>query len=297
MNYKSIKALIVALLCLGSLKGYSNEIDSIKTIKQLNKFLFEKVDKNLNSDVRIRESALLPSNFDPYKFDPTAENENVFFKLDIDGNGLNDLLVCGDVLLVITDDSTKYNVHYIDKGMLLQGGSKLVNIAFDNYRYLLVINRFDEANLKTKTLLGEKDSLVFLFGGLIEYNASPDKLEVDSIIFSTSYCPLGSCPVFELRIGHNADVRYDAIADNDKKGVYQSKLNAVSVNRLVNTINYLKIMSLKERYAVPWTDDQTVKLEVKFTNGKLKKISDYGLSGTWGLSTLYRQLYDLRKEL
>jgi hypothetical protein len=57
----------------------------------------------------------------------------------------------------------------------------------------------------------------------------------------------------------------------------------------------LKLTSLKDEYSVNWTDDQTSTLEIKFNNGQIKRISDYGMIGTFGLEHIYDQLFALRK--
>jgi hypothetical protein len=51
---------------------------------------------------------------------------------------------------------------------------------------------------------------------------------------------------------------------------------------------------LKKSYAVRWTDDQTGTLTITYNNGKIKKISDYGMRGTHGLRYLYGLLISLR---
>lgn len=60
-------------------------------------------------------------------------------------------------------------------------------------------------------------------------------------------------------------------------------------------INYIQLSSLKGRYRVNWTDDQTAKLEIKFNDGQVKEISDYGMIGTFGLDLLYEKFFTLRK--
>ncbi len=57
----------------------------------------------------------------------------------------------------------------------------------------------------------------------------------------------------------------------------------------------MTINSTKDKYAVNWTDDQASILEITFDNGKVKKIYDYGLIGTFGLDRVYQLLFKLRE--
>ena len=49
------------------------------------------------------------------------------------------------------------------------------------------------------------------------------------------------------------------------------------------------------RSGVNWTDDQTVELKIIYSSGKIKTISDYGASGSYGLKKVYKLLFDLRQ--
>jgi hypothetical protein len=45
---------------------------------------------------------------------------------------------------------------------------------------------------------------------------------------------------------------------------------------------------------VGWTDDQTAWLRIRFSDGTVKEIKDYGLKGTFGLRLIYSIFFDLR---
>jgi hypothetical protein len=56
----------------------------------------------------------------------------------------------------------------------------------------------------------------------------------------------------------------------------------------------MNLKSLQDNYRVPWTDDQTSWLKIKFNDGSVKEIQDYGLRGSFGLRLLYNIFFDLR---
>ena len=143
-------------------------------------------------------------------------------------------------------------------------------------------------------LLFSTDTLIFKFGDFYEYNPSPDNFSIQAISISTTPC-YGSCPIFELDIKGDGTANYDAQEYNDKTGKFKAIIDTASFSKLIQTINYIKLTSLKDAYRVHWTDDQTVTLEIKFNDALVKKISDYGKIGTYGLQHLYSQLFALRK--
>lgn len=85
-----------------------------------------------------------------------------------------------------------------------------------------------------------------------------------------------------------------AIEYNKRSGHFTTTIDDAHYRQLTAMINYVKLRSLKNKYAVRWTDDQTVSLEIKYNNGLVKKIEDYGAIGTFGLECLYNQLFALR---
>ena len=137
------------------------------------------------------------------------------------------------------------------------------------------------------------DSLIYKFDYFIEYNPIINNINFDELVFKAVGC-YGSCPIFDITLKADRRATFIAIAYNDKTGTFKSKIDKATFLQILETINYLNIQSLKEGYRVGWSDDRTVTLEIKYNNGQVKKITDYGASGTWGLQNLYNQLYTLR---
>jgi hypothetical protein len=271
--------IFIILLLFTAKLSIANEVDSLNTIEDVHKFLVEKLSKEWE-DVNFFEKTP----------DETSKFSNSkFFKIDLDNNGLTDLLINGTYFFAITDEGNgNYESHFI--GALSIVKYILTDIRYNNKTPLFVIrsyNQFDPSLNKTKTL-------IFKFGNFIEFNPTPDTITVQEIKFSTSGC-LGTCPIFKLTINADRTANLNAGEYNDIWGKFTTTIDTAAYNNLIATINYIKLISLKSDYTVPWTDDQTTTLEIIFDHGKTKKISDYGAVGTFGLENLYKQLFLLRK--
>jgi hypothetical protein len=131
-----------------------------------------------------------------------------------------------------------------------------------------------------------------MYGGFIEFNLHPNQIEFKQIKIMTSPC-FGTCPIFELTINNNKQAVLNAKKYNKLTGVYKSNVDEKVFNDLVGLLNYLNIDSLKNNYAIGWTDNQSIDTEIEY-NSSTKKIHDYGLEGSFGLKRLYQLLYKLK---
>jgi len=265
--------------------GFANDIDSLMTKEDVEKFLIKINSKCEKYDV-----------FNTSKKKYTSiYNKEKFLKLDVDNNGLTDLIINGKYFFVVTDiGNGHYESSFIERGKITLSNYTLINIIYkDNAPLLLMKNYF---KYKDTTNNSNVDTLIFKFGDFIEFNSMPDNLKIEKIKFSTSGC-FGSCPIFEISILPNGNVAYKAIEYNEKSGKFKAIIDKNSYNNILQTINYIKLPSLKDKYEVNWTDDETVTLEIIYNSGQVKIINDYGGIGTFGLENLYHQLFVLRDTL
>lgn len=154
-----------------------------------------------------------------------------------------------------------------------------------------MVKKHNEYHIKVEQY-EKMDTLIFLFNDFIEYNPNPKSIALEELTFSTSGC-FGTCPVFEISLVKERIASFNAIKYNDSNGQFSTIINSVSYNRIIQIINYIDLGKLKTEYAVDWTDDQTGKINFKFSGQDIKVI-DYGLIGTFGLEILYNQLFLLR---
>jgi hypothetical protein len=275
---------LFVLLLLTTSYCFANEIDKLQTHREVTTFLRAKLGKGWKEEVF----------FEPAAADTAAYGKNKFFKLDLDANGSTDLVVNGKYLFAVTDDgSGKYTSHFIDRGVFTSSKYALLTILQKNSSPLFVVKHSSVFHHPVEGTT-KPDTLTFKFGDFVEYLPSPTKLQVRQINFSTSGC-FGTCPIFELIIQADRTAKYHAIDYNKRKGRFTAVIDTAAYARLLATLQYIRLPTLKDSYRVNWTDDQTVELEVKLSDGQVKKIHDYGAIGTFGLATLYAQLYKLRE--
>jgi len=145
---------LLTLFALG-LRVPASEIDNLKTPAEVNAFLKK-------AFPTFAESMLL----DEANISKTKYGKNHFYKLDLDGNGLTDLLVDGPRFVAITTKTDgKYDIHPIDQGF--SGSTQtLTSIRQFGTTPLLVIRRYDT---DSKTVAGEntEKTILFKFGEFI----------------------------------------------------------------------------------------------------------------------------------
>lgn len=278
---------IVWILFLVSTLNFvrANDIDNLKTKAEVENFLVQKVD-----------TAWSKHNFfeSMNDKDTSSFGKGKFLKLDLDNNGLTDLVINGRYFFAVTDDGNgHYASHFIDRGSFMLDKHALKNIVYKNKIPLLVVAKYNEYSREIDAN-SKADTLILVYGGFYEFNSAPDNFKIDEIRFSTSPC-YGTCPVFDLTIKGDRRASYNAKQYNEREGEFKTTIDSISYHKLVQTINYIKLTTLKDQYSVNWSDDQTVTLEIKFNNGQTKKISDYGEIGTFGLEHLYEKLFSMPK--
>lgn len=280
-----MRKLLVILLTLVSFCCKANEIDKLKTLDDVKAFL-KKHSENKKIDY-----------FKDSKADTSTKySKTKFLKIDLNNDGLTDLIVNGTYLLVVLDNGNdNFAFHFIDGGAFAMRQYVLNDIVTSGEQPLLIVKNYDEDALYEKRQVKPVyDTLIIKYGGLVEYYTHEDDVDISKLSFSTTMC-FGTCPVFDLHIASNGYAEYDAQQFNPETGKFQGKIDNKTLVKLLALIKYLNLRSLANNYKVNWTDDQTCHLSVKYKNGVTKSISDYGLIGTFGLHTLYELLFSLRQ--
>jgi len=279
--------LLTIFSALLSLSVSANRIDSLKTDNDVVEFL-----KSTNADFRsekfnkieLRSTETVRQDLN---CDGIADKWQVknWEKVDFNGDGRTDLAV----MLYWYD----YGVYVVmDNG---NNNYKLHTLSYNIYEKCELAKPL-AANGQQVLLFSEKksiDTLAYKYGGFVEMNRQPSNYEIDSVEFRTGFC-YGSCPVFTIKFDKNGHAEYDAGTYNPKQGKFFTTLQKDKLDALMGLINYLSVRQLKNDYKVTWTDDQTAWLRVRFADGTVKEIKDYGLKGTFGLRLIYSIFFDLR---
>ncbi|TSJ40459.1 hypothetical protein FO440_11935 [Mucilaginibacter corticis] len=220
-----------------------------------------------------------------------------------------------DLLAIINWYDTDCDFIAIDKGdntfQLIQiGGSSYQNCQLANtikYAGQQMVELHTWASTrpgrKNAKWISRTDTLTYKYGDFLEFNKEPAHYKIDSIIYKTQPC-FGTCPVFKIEIDHNGKAKYDRTSPNivyilkpgEKiQNVFNMEIKKPELEELYHLIEYINIKKLNENYAVRWSDDATAIIYIKFSDGSVKTIKDYGLKGTFGLFTLYKKIYALTK--
>ena len=311
-----MKGKILTLLLLTFLNFVStaqtetkSEIDNLKTENEVENFIksFEKKrydNFSISSIQGIKNRYGEKNNF----CEEIADSLNItksFYKADFDKNGLTDILVIGNyydfnifIAMDFGKDSLKLNrlTRSSFQNCVVPEISKKGNKTVINYYYKEQPNWTDKEK-KSKII---KKTLIYKFGDFIEYNNNPKEYSIEKIEYQTTMC-YGTCPQFNIKIDKSKKAIFNAQTYNRKgrkgkeiKGIFKTEIKENDYSEIVQLLNYIDFPNLKDNYYVNWTDDQSCTLTITYNNGKVKKISDYGLIGTFGLDRIYNLMFELR---
>lgn len=275
---KAIKVKLVLYLCACMLfctTAYPNNIDVLQTKADVAKFLATKIS---------------PNNTLGFRFEDTVSS---FIKVDIDHNGITDLLVKTDSCYLILDTG---NAGYDMRRIFAR--------EMEYFDFVQIINVKDQPLLIMKSWRYEYDeddkitalydTLIYKFGHFIEYNPHPPSIDVDTIVFSIGE----NYPYLRWQIVIDSK-GWATVHANYYDYIFAGLIDSTTFNIIIQTINYIDIPTLLEKEAKKGdmgpsrqsTATSTYELEIKYSSGRHENIHDFGGLGTYGLRNLYRQLF------
>lgn len=140
------------------------------------------------------------------------------------------------------------------------------------------------------------DTLVYKFGGFAEYN---DNVKRGPAFDSIHFVPLSNWVGnnnWNLRIYKNGTVTYvrtrDTVGKDKSYETITEKMTAsINPHEWQDLLDYIGFAQLKDSFELKNVSDQTVALTtVYYANGSKKTVWDYGMTGTYGLETLYARI-------
>ncbi len=289
MNNRLLTFLTISFLCFISFSCHANEIYSLKTRHDVNKFITDRLSSRW--DWTLLECKALPLGFNPNKFDQSLNTEDVFYKADLDGNGLTDLIVCGVRKFAITDEGEGKYIPHFTETYCMDEMKKLINIIYKPSGAWLVLQRYTGNFVPD----AQPDTLVYKYSRMLELNRTPDHFDIQYVSFKATGC-YGECPSFDMQINPNGFVSYkgNGYAEIGFKRAY---LDSVETDNIFNTLNYMNVTKLKDSYTIQITDMPTYTIEVVFRDGRSKKISDYGGCAPLAIQILFEEMFAIaRKE-
>ncbi|WP_419869837.1 DUF6438 domain-containing protein [Chryseobacterium sp. CT-SW4] len=307
--------------CKNKSSIHESEIDSIQSANEVQHLIRHADSAFANYEVR----KIQDFKKDDLKFQENLKLANQlgihesFYKTDFDHNGFTDLLVIGDNHSCI--GALKESCSYTPVVVLNWGNKKYQIVEISQYFNDCFVPRIKTLNNKNlleidrpiikdwdKEIVAkqpEKQVLEYKYGDFIEYNSNDNNyIPIKKIEFSTSGC-FGVCPAFQLVINKDQNAifiaerfNFDQNEENPSEeieGKFHTKIKNKDYQELITILEYIDFPNLQDEYSVDWTDDQTVVLKITYGNGKVKVITDYGASGTYGLKKIYKILFNMRK--
>ncbi len=127
-----------------------------------------------------------------------------------------------------------------------------------------------------------------------------------SIEYEAGPC-FGSCPIFKMTINPDRTAVLEAEHfnfskefskgefDKPREGTFKGTIKEADYNRLITLLDDLNVKGLNAKYGERNISDlPTSYLRIKFRDGSMKNVEDYGKRGTEKLAALYKFFEDLR---
>lgn len=207
-------------------------------------------------------------------------------KADLNGDGHTDLLVnsfLGEFrpFVILYENKRHFKVIELSYSMFDRDDVAKLSEVNNQPVILFYKKMFGEDRMGANA-----DTLVYRFNGFVEYNPQPQHQQIAEINYRTGMC-LGECPVFAINIKADGKATYTGGQYNEDFGDFYGQVAERDLKMFNEVIDYLDPKKLNNKYKVDWTDSPTCWLTVKFKDGTIKEIEDYGELGTFGLRRLY----------
>jgi Domain of unknown function (DUF6438) len=281
--------LIVLFLFLSPAIVAAQHLDRIQTKRQVEEYIV----KNL------KYNNLKYDGFTVQETD--SANVDVFKKGDFNHDGAKDIFVFG------TAQITEFGqAHEMDEMLIILGDEQKPKKAEFSFKYFsetmssstpyprvirksakdYIAIRYDILDKHERVIGTDVDTMYVEDDRFMIYTAAPDRLGITSIEYKTSPCS-GKCPVFEFSIDQTLQVIYNGIDNVNKKGEFKLTADLKDWDYMRDMLNNSRATKMNAAYSNNSKGEQTGYLTIHYKNGETKKIQDYGLAGTLGLSILF----------
>src|SRR5690349_17838253 len=105
--------------------------------------------------------------------------------------------------------------------------------------------------------------LIFSLSLLLFLSSCKQNHRIISVFVETAPC-YGTCPVFTMAITQDRSAYYHVIADKKDSGSFKTILSQQDYDMLIKLINASDFANLKDRYAVPETDQPSILLTIMY---------------------------------
>lgn len=212
-----------------------------------------------------------------------------------------DLIVDARYSVAILDQGNKYVRFSFDRRESIPSYSYKKAITLPNGATALLFSHktWEWQSPSVNKEINSIDTLVYKYNNIVEYNARPPHNNILRVEFINQPSCNGDCTSYAIGIDKNGYAMYD-IQRNDmhksdtSRRIYYQRTDSTLWNEVSGLLAYMDVQTLKSSYHLSASHQATALLNVYFEDGSVKKISDYGYSGTVGLKSLYTEIFQLR---
>jgi len=232
--------------------------------------------------------------------DVEQHRTNSFYKADVDGNGLTDLIVDGWRATVILDKGNVYEEHRVDNTLFFSRYIFKNMVKVPGQPLMLIYE--DRASYRPHEKTGI-DTFVFKFGDLVEYNEHPRDQHIKKLKLSATGC-YGTCPIYDLEVNADGTMWLNAEMYNKPDGNFSGRLNKEQVKewRALNEyVNYnaikgafYNVYESKGQGSIAVSDGAGAKLTIEYENGSVKTITS---EDEMNICMSARAVYDFLKKI
>ena len=232
-----------------------------------------------------------------------------FEKVDLDGNGLTDLIFNGSRYSYSQSDSFAEPLSlailsfgrdsYYVRDLSLDHFEDIAAhpLRIDGKQYIQTI-RVNQRHIDTEYRAEYHiDTLAWAFNAFIEKKPSV-KRKITQIDY-TSWNGLAFYNNITLRIVNDSvrlkKERFEGFDGIESGGVFLTRLDPIAAQRLYGLLDAIDFATLKDSFHIDAFDASTGTLRITYDDGQTKMITDYGTCGTYGLAELHELLYGLTK--
>ena len=141
--------------------------------------------------------------------------------------------------------------------------------------------------------------IIFKFGEFVKFNDKPSEHKIEKIELGIG----GEISWTTIEISKNRKLRTQHFIFGNKRGLYRYRVHKISkkdYQNIVDYLNYMNFLSLKDEYPVLAYDGGGSVLTITYDNGQIKKIRDNGLGSPFSLQHFYslmqEPVYKLQRE-
>ena len=226
-----------------------------------------------------------------------------FEKVDLDGNGLTDLVFNGSrysysqsdsfaeplSLAILSFGKDSFVVRDLSLDLFQDIAAHIVQI--DGKPYIQTI-RVTQHRIDTGYYAEyDIDTLAWKLNAFIE-KKPPVKRKIAQIEYN-SWNGLAFWTNITLRIVNDSVRLKKQRLEGRGGGVYLTRLDFNTAQRLYGLLDAIDFANLKDSFSIGAFDATTGTLKISYDDGQTKMITDYGTCGTYGLAELHNLLYGL----